>query len=64
MKKEINIVVQIYPKEKVVYMAEESSSGASYKFDNINDLTESISFYLNNYYKNFMKNQQKIAKIY
>ena len=33
-------------------MAEESSSGASYKFDNINDLTESISFYLNNYYKN------------
>lgn len=35
MEDEINITVQIFPKEKEIYIAEESSSGASYNFNNI-----------------------------
>lgn len=51
MEEEINITVQIYPKEKVVYISEESSSGAKYEFQNIKDLAENIQFYLENYYE-------------
>ena len=47
MEDEINITVQIFPKEKEIYIAEESSSGASYNFNNIQEL----HFYLENYYK-------------
>lgn len=51
MEEEINISVEIYPKEKVVYIAEECSSGAKYKFKNVKDLAEKIHFYLDSYYK-------------
>ena len=51
MEDEIRISVEIFPKEKVVYLAEESSSGAEYKFNDINELVEKIHFYLDNYYK-------------
>lgn len=51
MEDEINITVQIFPKEKEIYIAEESSSGASYNFNNIQKLAEKIHFYLENYYK-------------
>ena len=42
MEEEINISVEIYPKEKVVY---------KYKFKNVKELAEKIHFYLDNYYK-------------
>lgn len=51
MEDELNITVQIFPKEKVIYIAEESSSGASYEFSDIKELAEKIHFYLDNYYK-------------
>lgn len=51
MEDEIKIIIGIYPKEKMVYIAEESSSGASYNFTNIKDLANKIQFYLDNYYK-------------
>lgn len=51
MEDELNITIQIFPKEKEIYIAEESSSGASYNFNNIQELAEKINFYLENYYK-------------
>lgn len=51
MEDEIKISLEIFPKEKEVYIAEESSSGASYNFNNIQELAEKIQFYLENYYK-------------
>lgn len=51
MEDELNITIQIFPKEKEIYIAEESSSGASYSFNNIQELAEKIGFYLENYYK-------------
>ena len=51
MEDEINITVQIFPKEKEIYIAEESASGASYDFNNIKDLAEKVQFYLENYYR-------------
>ena len=51
MEDEIKISLEIFPKEKEVYIATESSSGASYNFDNIQELAEKIHFYLENYYK-------------
>ena len=51
MEDEIKISVEIFPKEKEVYIATESSSGASYDFNNIQELAEKLQFYLENYYK-------------
>lgn len=51
MENELKITIEILPKENEVYIAEESSSGASYKFDNVKELAEKIYFYLDNYYK-------------
>lgn len=51
MEDELKISVEIFPKEKEVYIATESSSGASYEFNNIQELAEKIHFYLENYYK-------------
>lgn len=51
MEDELRISIEIFPKEKEVYIAEESSSGASYEFNNIQELAEKIHFYLDNYYK-------------
>lgn len=47
----LNITIQIFPKEKEIYIAKESSSGASYEFNNIKDLAEKVQFYLENYYR-------------
>lgn len=46
---ELIITLEIFPKEKELYIAEESSSGASYGFNNIKELAEKIQFYLENY---------------
>ena len=51
MEEELNFNFSIYPKEKVIYIAEESGSGAKYNFENINDIGEDVKFYLENYYK-------------
>lgn len=51
MQDKLRISIEIFPKEKEVYIAEESSSGASYEFNNIQELAEKIHFYLHNYYK-------------
>lgn len=51
MEEELNITIQILPKEKEIFIAEECSSGASYKFSNINEIAEKVQFYLENYYK-------------
>ena len=59
MEDEINITVQIFPKEKEIYIAEESSSGASYNFNNIQELAEKIHFYLENYYKEAIEGTKK-----
>lgn len=40
MEDELNITIQIFPKEKEIYIAEESSSGANYDFNNIKELAE------------------------
>lgn len=47
----LNINITIYPKEKIFFIAEECSSGASYEFNNTNELAENIQLYLENYYK-------------
>ena len=49
MEDELNITIQIFPKEKEIYIAEESSSGANYDFNNIKELAEKVQFYLENY---------------
>lgn len=51
MEEELNISIQILPKEKEIFIAEECSSGASYKFNSINEIAEKVRFYLENYYK-------------
>ena len=51
MEDEIKISLEIFPKEKEVYIAEESSSGANYDFNNIKELAEKVQFYLENYYR-------------
>lgn len=48
---ELIITLEIFPKEKELYIAEESSSGASYGFNNIKELADKIQFYLENYCK-------------
>ena len=51
MEDELNITIQIFPKGKEIYIAEESSSGANYDFNNIKELAEKVQFYLENYYR-------------
>lgn len=55
---ELNITIQINPDKKKLFIAEESSSGATYSFNNMNGLVSKIQFYLGNYYK---ENSDKIA---
>ncbi len=56
-KEELNINIQIDIKEKKLYIAEESSSGAKYDYKNINDLADRIKFYLENYYSAVIKDK-------
>ncbi len=51
MENELKITIEIFPKENKIYIAEESSSGAGYRFNNVKELAEKIYFYLDNYYK-------------
>ena len=44
---------------KILYIAEENSSGAEYKYNNIQDLTNKVKFYLENYYSKEFKNNDK-----
>lgn len=48
--KELNISMNIDLENKSLYIAEESSSGAEYKYKDIKDLSKKIEFYLENYY--------------
>lgn len=51
MEEYLRISVEIFPKERIVYIAEESASGGEYKFSNIKELAKQVQFYLENYYK-------------
>lgn len=46
----LNISMEIDLKNKMLYIMEENSSGAKYKFEDIKDLSNKIKFYLENYY--------------
>lgn len=56
MEEELNFNFSIYPEEKVIYISEDSGSGAEYEYENIDDIGEKVKFYLENYY------QEKIEK--
>ena len=49
------ITVDIDLKDKNVFIAEENSSGAKYDYTNIDDLTDKIKLYLENYYADVIK---------
>lgn len=55
---ELNITIQINPDKKELFIAEESSSGAKYSFNDMNELVGKIQLYLENYYK---ENSDEIA---
>ena len=50
MLEELNISMSIDVVKKILYIGEESSSGAEYKYKDIKDLKDKIGFYLENYY--------------
>ena len=50
MLEELNISMSIDVVKKILYIGEESSSGAEYKYKDIKDLEDKIGFYLENYY--------------
>lgn len=52
MLEELNISMTIDIKNKILYIGEESSSGAVYQYKDIKDLSNQIKFYLENYYSN------------
>ena len=49
MLEELNISMSIDVVKKILYIWEESSSGAEYKYKDIKDLEDKIGFYLENY---------------
>ncbi len=62
MMKEGNIIMEnliitldIDLKDKNVFIADENSSGAKYDYKNIDDLTDKIKLYLENYYADIIK---------
>lgn len=57
MLEELNISMTIDIKNKTLYIGEESSSGAEYKYKDIKDLEDKIEIYLENYYSNEIENQ-------
>lgn len=66
MEDELNITIQIFPKEKEIYIAEESSSGANYDFNNIKELAEKKAKYNSNLDINvgYIINQYNYNEIY
>lgn len=62
MEEELNFNFSIDLKEKVIYINEESGSGAKYQYENIDDIGENIKFYLENYYQekiNYTEEKEK-----
>lgn len=62
MLKELNIAMTIDIENKTLYIGEETSSGAKYKYNNIKDLANQIEFYLENYYSNELKYENENQK--
>lgn len=58
---ELNITIQINSDKKELFIAEESSSGATYSFNDMNELVDKIQFYLENYYKENIENSDVIT---
>ena len=44
----ITITIDIYKDDKVIYIAEECSSGSNYNYETIDDITEAITDYVKN----------------
>ena len=59
MLEELNISITIDTKNKILYIAEENSSGAEYEYNNIQYLTNKVKFYLENYYSKEFENNDK-----
>lgn len=56
---ELNITIQINHDKKELFIAEESSSGATYSFNDMNELVGKIQLYLENYYKENIENSDE-----
>lgn len=63
MTEELNISMTIDVKSKTLYIGEEDSSGAVYGYDKIEDLTEQIKNYLENYYTKEIEVNGELFKI-
>lgn len=63
MVEELDITMNIDLKSKTLYIGEESGSGAVYKYDNIEDLSKQIKFYLENYYSKEIEVDGELLKI-
>ncbi len=63
MIEELNITMNINLKSKTLYIGEEDSSGAVYRYDNIDDLSKQIKFYLENYYTKEIEVDGELLKI-
>ena len=55
MEENLIITVDIDLKDKNLFIAEETSSGAKYDYTNIDDLTDKIKLYLKNHYADIIK---------
>ncbi len=63
MMEELNISMTIDVVNKMLYIGEESSSGAEYKYKDIKDLENKIEFYLENYYSKEIEHENDKKKI-
>lgn len=63
MVEELNITMDIDLKSKTLYIGEESSSGAVYGYDNIDDLSKQIKCYLENYYAKEIEVDGELLKL-
>lgn len=51
MEEEIEYNIVIAPKEKIIYISGENSSGGKYPYKNLDDLIQNIKNYLKTYYR-------------
>lgn len=58
MKKNLIITVDIDLKNKNICIAEETSSGAKYEYNNFDELINNIQTYLQIYYKDVIEQKQ------
>ena len=63
MLEELNISMTIDVKNKMLYIGEENSSGAEYKYNNVKDLEDRIEFYLEHYYLKEIEYENNKEKI-